>query len=313
MRTNSRFSARATEHLACVLRVEPLLGTVAPGHRQEPVEVGADHLGLAVLVAHPLEPGGFALGLLTDAVGQLRLGDLQAVVVGRGRVVLAELLADRLHLLAQHVLALLLLRALLHVLSDAAADLQLGEAFPLQLERVLEAFDGVDLVQQLHLLLEGELGSVRGGVRERARVADRADERGDAPVVAAEREDLLHDGAVLALELDRARAGRLLVGPLLDLDAQPALRIGVRGAGDSSVEADQVDRAASAGQADALAHLGDGADGGVLAFVARNEQHALLVADLHVDGDVHVREDDDVVQWDEQQRAHVASTPRSTT
>jgi hypothetical protein len=45
--------------------------------------------------------------------------------------------------------------------------------------------------------------------------------------------------------------------------------------------------------------FGDGADGGVLAFVARDEQHALLVADLHVDGDVHVREDDDVVQWDE--------------
>ena len=49
------------------------------------------------------------------------------------RVVLAELLADRLHLLAQEVLALLLLGAGLDVVADAPADLHLGQ--PLALER----------------------------------------------------------------------------------------------------------------------------------------------------------------------------------
>jgi hypothetical protein len=38
--------------------------------------------------------------------------------------------------------------------------------------------------------------------------------------------------------------------------------------------------------------------------VARDEQHTFLVADLGGDGDIHVREDDDVVQWDKQKRAH---------
>ena len=76
----------------------------------------------------------------------------------------------------------------------------------------------------------------------------------------------------------------------------------------AAVQADEVDGAAAAGQADALAHLGDGADLRVLALVARHEQHALLVADVDGDRDVHVREDDEVVQRYEQQRAHVFIT-----
>ena len=43
----------------------------------------------------------------------------------------------------------------------------------------------------------------------------------DAAVVAAQLEDLLDDRAVLALELARSgRGGGVVVGPLLDLDAQ---------------------------------------------------------------------------------------------
>ena len=109
----------------------------------------------ARLVAHPLEPGGLALGLLADGVGHAGLGDLRAVVLGDGRVVLAELLADRLHLLAQHVLALLLGGALLDVVADAPAHLQLGEPLALQLQRQLQPLDDVDRLEQLDLLVEG--------------------------------------------------------------------------------------------------------------------------------------------------------------
>ena len=47
-------------------------------------------------------------------------------------------------LLAQEVLALLLLRAGLDVVADAAAHLQLGEPLALEAERELEALDDVD-------------------------------------------------------------------------------------------------------------------------------------------------------------------------
>ena len=50
-----------------------------------------------------------ALGLLEDVLGHLGLGDLRAVLLDDGRLVLAELLADRVELPAEDVLALLLL------------------------------------------------------------------------------------------------------------------------------------------------------------------------------------------------------------
>src|SRR5207245_4206063 len=105
-----------------------------------------------------------------------------------------------------------------------------------QAQRQLESFDLVDRLEQLDLLLEARLGRVRGRVGERAGLADRADECRDAPVVAAKLEDLLDHRAVLALELARLHSGRLLVGPLLDLDAQPALAVGVSRAGGSPVQ-----------------------------------------------------------------------------
>ena len=160
-----------------------------------------------------------------------------AVLLDDGRLVLAELLADRVELPAQDVLALLLLDAGLDVLLDAPAHLHQREPLALELERELEALAHVDGLEQLDLLLEGEVGRVAGGVGERAGLGDRADEGGDAAVVAAQLEDLLDDGAVLALELADAAVGRLLVGPLLDLDEEASLRVGRRGAGDAAVQA----------------------------------------------------------------------------
>ena len=147
-----------------------------------------------------------------------------------------------------------------------------------------------------------EVRRVADRVGECAGIRDRAHERGDAPVVAAHLEDLLDDRAVLALELLHAPVdGLLLVGPLLDLDAQAALRIGVRGARDPAVQAGQRHGAASAGKAHGVDDVGNRADGGKIVLVARNEQHALLVADVHGQRDVHVGKDDDVFERNEQQ------------
>jgi len=120
------------EHLTGGDGVEVLLRALAPRHGDQPVEVGADHAGLAGLLAHPLEAGQLLERLRLDVLGHLRLLDLGPVLLGHGGVVVAQLLANRLHLLAQEVLALLLLGALLHVLANALAHLQLGEALALQ-------------------------------------------------------------------------------------------------------------------------------------------------------------------------------------
>jgi hypothetical protein len=81
------------------------------------------------------------------------------------------------------------------------------------------------------------------------------------------------------------------------------------GAGDAAAQARERDGATAPGQADPVGHLRDRADGRVLLLVLRHEQHALLVADVDGQGDVHVREDDEVFQRDEQQLAQAISTP----
>src|SRR5437660_92579 len=131
----------AIEDLAGVYGVESLLRALPPRHREQPVQVRADHRGLPALVAHPLQPAGLALGLLADLVREIGLRDLRAVVLGDRALVLAELLADRFQLLAQDVLALLLLGALLDVLADPMADLQLGQAFTLKSYGKLQPLD----------------------------------------------------------------------------------------------------------------------------------------------------------------------------
>ena len=70
------------EHLTRVRGSRRSSERFAPRHGEQPVEVRADHLRLAGLVAHALEPGDLALGLLAHRVRQVGLGDLRAVVVG---------------------------------------------------------------------------------------------------------------------------------------------------------------------------------------------------------------------------------------
>ena len=64
----------------------------------------------------------------------------------------------------------------------------------------------------------------------------------------ADLEDLLDDGAVLALELARLHGRRVLVGPLLDLDAEAALGVVVRCADDGAVQAGEGDGAGAPGK-----------------------------------------------------------------
>ena len=127
-------------------------------------------------VAHRLEAPQLAVGLRPDVVRHAGLLDLRPVLLDDGALVLAELLADRVHLLAEEPLALLLLRARLDVVADAAAHLQLGEPLALELEGELEPLDDVDRLEQLDALGEADVGRVGARVGERAGLGDRAQE-----------------------------------------------------------------------------------------------------------------------------------------
>ena len=215
--------------------------------------------------------------------------DLRPVLVGDGRLVLAELLLNRFQLLAQEVLALLLLGAALHVVADPAADLQLGQPLALELDRELEPLADVERLQQLDLLLVGQVGGVAGGVGQGSRLGDRAQEGADAVAGLAQLEDLLDDRAVLALEgADVLVAiGRVLVRR--DLDAEGAVQVGAGGAGDPAVEALERGRAGPAREGQRLLDAGDRADRGELLAGAGDEQDLLLGAGVDRQREVHAR------------------------
>ena len=155
------------EHAARVHRVELLLGADAPRHGEQPVEVRADDRRLGARLAHALEAPELALGLRADRLRHTGLADLPPVLVADGALVLAELLPDRVHLAAEEVLALLLLRAGLDVLADALANLHLSQAVALQRQRLRQPLDHVELPQQLDLLPERDLGRVAACRRAR--------------------------------------------------------------------------------------------------------------------------------------------------
>ncbi len=286
------------QHRTRVLRVETLLGALAPRHGQEPIEIGADHAGLAGLLADALQATELLLGLLAHVLGHCGLFDLGAVLLDHRGVVLTELAADRLHLLAQEVIALLLLGAGLDVVTDALAHLQLGQALTLERERQLQALEDVDLLKQLDALLVVEVGGVAGCVGERAGLGDAAQERLDPAVGIAQLEDLLDDRAVLALELARvaARDDADRIGALIDVNIEAAVRLGDRCAGDTAVQALDRDGAGAAGQANSLGDGRDRADCGEFILMARHEQHALFIGGVDCQRDGHAGEDDRIIK-----------------
>ena len=75
----------------------------------------------------------------------------------------------------------------------------------------------------------------------------------------------------------------------------------MRGADDAAVQSFERDGVRAARQANAVADLGHGADGGVFVLVPRHEQDAGLVADVDGEGDVHAGEHDGVLERYEQQ------------
>ena len=221
------------EHRARVLEVEVVLGERRPRQREDPLEVRADDAVLGRGRRQLLEPRELAVGRLAHLLGQLaerveplaQLGDL-----GLLRVALAELLLDRLQLLAQEVLALALLHLRLDLRLDLRAELEhLELAVQDRGDRAQPLLD-VDLLEDLLPLLGLDRAQRRGDeVAERARVVDVR--RGELQLLGQVRREP-DDAREEALDVARQRLelGRLVehVGQRDELAEQ--VRLGPAGA-----------------------------------------------------------------------------------
>ncbi len=163
------------EDLAGVCEVEVVVGERSPRERQDPLEVGADHAVLRGRRRQLLEPAELALCRLGDVLRQRQLAETLAQLVhfrllGVG---LAELLLDRLELLAEEVLALPLLHLRLHLRLDLRAQLEDLELATQDRRDLPQALLDVECLEQLLALLGPDRPQRRGDeVRERTRIVD---------------------------------------------------------------------------------------------------------------------------------------------
>src|SRR2546425_5766128 len=107
------------EDLGRALQVERFVGPCAPRQLRHGLEVGPDHLGLHRVAVRPLQPRQLPLHLLARRLAKLQLRQPLAQLCDLASLVLlAQLLADRLQLLAQQHLTLPLPQLLLDLRLD---------------------------------------------------------------------------------------------------------------------------------------------------------------------------------------------------
>ena len=202
-----------------VADVEVVLAPDVPWKISHPVEVRSNPAVLGTLLARSLETAELALGLLAHRFGHVRLLDLGPVLGDDISVlVLAELLADGGHLLAQEELALVLFHPLGDVRADLVAQRQLTQDLSRPSKHFGESLFDVDRLEHLDLLLERQVGRIAGRVGHLAGIVDPLQELAHLASV-AQLEDVLDGRAVLAGELEGPLCDDFLV--VLDLDLNP--------------------------------------------------------------------------------------------
>src|SRR5690606_40334069 len=98
-----------------------------PGHGEDPLEPATDHPVLGRDVRDALQTREFALGLLTDLVGQGKLLQLFANLPDLPLLRLSQLLLDGAQALAKHVFLLRLRNADLRLLRDPLLEFRSEE------------------------------------------------------------------------------------------------------------------------------------------------------------------------------------------
>ena len=199
------------EDLARLVQVQPILGPLRPRQLDQPLEVGALHGVFGRRLRHLLEALELLARRLLDVGGHLgRLDLLVERVEVAGVFAFAQLVLDRLQLLAQDRLALVLRELLAHLRVDLLLDLDQLDLALQQHQQPAQPLGDVALDQQRGALLGRQVDGRRDDVAQAARVLVLIEHlRGLVRDVGRDRDELL--GHVVhrhaqAVDLDRVLA-----------------------------------------------------------------------------------------------------------
>ena len=162
------------QDLGRVVQLELIIGAGVPGKLGDPLEIGADDLGL-----HGLSPGAFQaaeLALHLDAClpGKIELVELLAKLVDLAvLIVIPQFLLDRPHLLAEEHLALPFTQLFLDLRLDLGLRLQHSDLSLDMNQDPPQPFLDAQGFEQGLLLADRQLNVACNQVREPARVGDR--------------------------------------------------------------------------------------------------------------------------------------------
>ena len=278
------------------------------GKTEDRVEPTLDPPALHVLLGHALEAAELLPQCPHHLVGDTR-GlegvDAVAVVVHRLAVVLvAELLADGLHLPAQDVLALLLVEPVADLMADLVGQLTLRQRVLGPAEHEPDPLGDVDRLEQLDLLLGRQLGPPPDQVGEAAGVVgvDAPEDAADL-AVAEVLEERDQGGAQLGAQrlglvggglLDHGLGRHPQAGPGADhAGTQPGSAGGAHdeGGGATRQHAGRLDRGDGADLGEPVTDAGDEQQ---LAALAGSGGRGLGLVGLGADRHDHAGEDDAV-------------------
>ena len=165
------------EDLRRLLDVDGVFRLLIPRQGEQPFDIVADDTRLGVCIAHVLEPVELAVDGLVHALRVLAVEERPVILddVGHDVILVAELLADDLELLAQVVVAL----GFVHLLADFDIDVLLhAQELDLMREVVreqLEAVPYVDALEQVLARIDLEVQMARNEVGQPASVVDDGD------------------------------------------------------------------------------------------------------------------------------------------
>jgi hypothetical protein len=162
------------QDLPGMVEIEVVLGGLVPGQRRDPLQVAADDAVLGGRGGQALEPLQLAVGLAPDLLGEVDRVELlaQLIRLGHHLVGLAELLLDRLELLAQEVLALRAVELGLDLGLDLRPDRDHVQLARQDLRQPPQALAHVHLFEQRLLLLDLQPQRAGNQVREGRGVVD---------------------------------------------------------------------------------------------------------------------------------------------